>query len=117
MKPTTKSLIDGINMDIFPNFAAQVDFGIRPSENPTTVFGALQRGYRLGLFSAADLDRASCDGRALTELVNRGNNPYGKNLTIKTTWDDLPEEDDDEDYYEEDLRCHALSDQEELPTT
>jgi len=99
-------------MDLLPGFAAQVDFGIQPSKDPTRVFGALQNGLKAERFTQQELNAASCNGEALTALVNRGTNPYGKGLTITTTWDDMPEEDE---FFEEqeDMRAHALSDRQE----
>ena len=110
MMTTTKELIKGIFMDLFPSFATQMDFGIQPSENPTAVFGALQTGLKREYFTDQELNSALGNGPALTELVHRGRNPYGNNLTITTTWDDMLEEDIEE---RETNRSHATTDQQE----
>lgn len=96
MKPLTKKLIDCILDDEFPSgLAIYVDFGI-PTNDPSQVFGAYQWGYKREIFSAEELDNALGDGEKLTELVNRENNPYGKGLIIKTIYDGLIEEEEDE---------------------
>ena len=92
MLEITKRLIDGIMRDMIPNTATCIDFGIDNSD-PTRIFGAYQWGLKHQTFTEEELDRALGNGPALTELVNRGDNPYGKDLTIQTIWDDMPEED------------------------
>jgi len=99
MNSTAKELVKGIYMDLIPGFAACVDFGIEPSVDPTRVFGALQHGLKAGTFSEEELSAALGNGDVLTELVNRGNNSYGKGLTIKTQWDNIPDDDEDEEEY------------------
>ena len=94
MYPNTQSLIDGIACDLMPNFATFVDFGIEPSADPTKVFGALQWAVRHGQVTNAELNLALGNGRTLTEIVNRGNNPYA--CTIKTMWDNMPPEEEDD---------------------
>jgi len=99
MNSTAKELVNGIYMDLIPGFAACVDFGIEPSADPTRVFGALQAGLKRDQFTKFELEAALGNGKVLTELVNRGDNPYGKGLTIKTQWDNIPDDDEDEEEY------------------
>lgn len=88
MSSTVQELINCIWTDQMPGFAARIDFGI----NSQKIFGALQYGLRHMHFIERDLEKAVCNGPALTKLVDRPDNPYGNGLTIKTIWDDMPEE-------------------------
>jgi len=116
MNPTTKTLIDGIYMDIIPSQGACMDFGIVNSINndPVSVFGALQWGLKREMFTNNELDEALGNGVALTELVNRGANPYGTKMVIITMWDNMTTPEEDE-YYEEqeELRLYAEADEQE----
>jgi hypothetical protein len=88
MKPNTHQLVDCIMLDIMPGLAAMVDFGM---DSGTEVFGALQWALKHEQCTPEELDQALGDGPMLTEIVNRGSNPYA--CTIKTSWDDMsPEE-------------------------
>lgn len=85
----TQELVDCIALDRMPGMACQVDFGIDGSQDK---FGALQWAWRHEHTTTEELDRALGDGPQLTEIVNRGGNPYA--CTIKTAWDAMgPEED------------------------
>jgi hypothetical protein len=75
---------------MMPGVAALIDFGI---DNNILVYSALQYGLKHKHFTEEDLQEACGSGPMLTKLVNRPDNPYGNNLTVKTAWDDMPEED------------------------
>ena len=94
MRPLTKELWKCATLDNMPGLACRVDFGI---ESPDEVqkFGALQWAIKREQVSITELDSALGDGPLLTEIVNRGNNPYA--CEIKTAWDGLSEDDEDED--------------------
>jgi hypothetical protein len=90
----TKNFVQDLMMDEPPrSIATSVDFGIPETLNPQ--YGALQWGLKREMFTAQELDDACCSGPKLTELVSRGNNPY--KCEFHTTWDDMPDEDEDED--------------------
>lgn len=92
MRPLTEQLIRCATLDEMPDTACKVDFGIEPP-NEVEKFGALQYAIRRGLVTEEELDAALGDGKALTEIVNRGDNPYA--CEIKTAWDDMvPAEDE-----------------------
>jgi len=97
MYPNTQLLIEGLVMDTFPVNPVCVDFGIRnmgvsPAEE-TKRFGALQFAFKKELVTKTELDAALGDGLALTEIVNRGKNPYA--CTITTAWDNMPDEEEE----------------------
>ncbi len=85
-------------MDFFPNHATCIDFGINPND-PNPQYGALQFAVRHEACTKEELDKALGNGEALTEIVNRPSgingkpNPYA--CTIKTLWDDIPEDEDE----------------------
>lgn len=95
MLPNTADLIKCLTLDIFPGFSTCVDFGIQPNsqEMSTKILGALQWAYRNNQTTKDELDKALGNGPLLTEIVNRGKNPYACN--IETAWDSIPEEEDD----------------------
>jgi len=98
IRPITQRLIEGIKLDLMPDWTVCVDFGL-DRDDPTTKFGALQWAYRRDLVTDGELDMALGEGGALTEIANRvspqdGINPYA--CTIVTAYDLLlPEEDRD----------------------
>jgi len=92
MKTTTRNLIEAFKQDVMPSYATQVDFGIQPTRDPTQPYGALQWAYLKELVTPSELDLASGDGQALTDIVRRehpeiGGNPYW--CEICTEWDYL----------------------------
>ena len=101
MYDNTRDLIDSALIDEFPQYPTMVDFGMDRA-NKVEVLGAYQFGLRHESFTHEELDAALGNGPMLTELVRRPSgvngtpNPYGRNLTIVTAWDDLPEEDEDD---------------------
>jgi len=78
MLPSTDRLIEGIELDILPSFAAMVDFGIDRGD-PSEKFGALQWAYRRELVTAKELNKALGCGEALTEIASRVSPIYGPN--------------------------------------
>lgn len=100
-QPNTKELIRGIVDDLMPGFATCVDFGI---DMVPQAFGALQWAYKHELTTDHELDEALGNGPKLTEIVNRKDiargqsNPYA--CTIKTVWDEMPTEEDAEEWDE-----------------
>jgi hypothetical protein len=90
IRPNTKDLLDCIALDIMPGLATCVDFGIDLGDVQRK-YGALQWAVRHGMVDEIELDQAMGDGEKLTEIVNRGENPY--KVVIKTAWDNLNDDD------------------------
>ena len=84
IRPLTEQLILAAHLDIWPGNAAIVDFGIDSDRH----LGALQFAIRNELVTAHELDAAMGSGAKLTEIAQRGDNPYG-DAVFRTSWDDL----------------------------
>lgn len=90
LRPLTQELIDCCQLDVWPGIATAMDFGLTSSSH----LGALQFAIREGLATPQELDAAMGKGDKLTEIAQRGENPY-RFVTFRTLWDDLgpePEE-------------------------
>jgi len=73
VRPTTQTLIDSINLDMWPRTAAIVDFGLDTQQH----YEALYYPIRRNEISPEQLDAALGNGEALTELVrNAPSNPH-----------------------------------------
>jgi hypothetical protein len=83
-------LVEAVLLDVWPNKAAVVDFGIRSMEH----YEALYYPLRHGDFTPAQVDAARGNGRKLTELVDAApHNPH-KGIVFYTDRDEpLPEPD------------------------
>lgn len=92
---TSDRMIEGLRMDNFPESgAAWADFGLNAA-NVQGVFGALQYGLQRKLFDEEAIHAASCSGPKITALVARAvaaGCAYGRGLTVRTIWDDMPGE-------------------------
>lgn len=95
MRPMTRELLECAALDEVPGLACRVDFGIMPP-GEVEKFGAYQWAIRHEMVTPQELNEALGDGAKLTEIVNRGANPYG-GQTITTSWDGLKEEFEDEE--------------------
>ncbi|WP_435008074.1 hypothetical protein P12x_005344 [Tundrisphaera lichenicola] len=82
IRPLTKELIECCQLDVWPGVATVVDFGIDSSSH----LGALQFAIRQGLVTPQELDSAMGSGAKLTEIAQRGENPY-RDVTFSTSWD------------------------------
>lgn len=90
VRPLTQELIECCKLDVWPGMATVVDFGIDSSSH----LGALQFAIREKLVMPQELDAAMGNGQKLTEIAQRGENPY-RFVTFKTSWDEmLPEPDE-----------------------
>lgn len=84
IRPLTKELIECCQLDVWPGMATVVDFGIDSSSH----LGALQFAIREGLVTPQELDAAMGSGAELTEIAQRGENPY-RDVTFRTSWDEM----------------------------
>ncbi|QEH36601.1 hypothetical protein OJF2_51850 [Aquisphaera giovannonii] len=82
IRPLTKELIECCKLDVWPGMATVVDFGIDSSSH----LGALQFAIREQLVTPQELDAAMGNGAKLTEIAQRGENPY-RDVTFRTSWD------------------------------
>ena len=92
MFPNTAKLITCIELDLLPDYATMVDFGLDHGD-PTEKFGALQWAYRRELVTAEELDLALGNGPKLTEIAARTSEAYGANpyyCVFTTAWDEFP---------------------------
>jgi hypothetical protein len=89
IRPLTQQLIDCCFLDVWPGRAAVVDFGLDTDRH----LGALQFAIREELVTPQELDAAMGNGPKLTEIAQRGRNPYG-DVAFRTAWDDMPREPD-----------------------
>jgi hypothetical protein len=87
VRPLTEQLIAAVLLDIWPGNAAIIDFGIDSDRH----LGALQFAIKFGEVTPEELDLAMGDGAKLTEIVQRGDNPY-RDVTFRTSWDKLSPE-------------------------
>jgi len=85
VRPLTEELIAAAMLDVWPGIATVVDFGIDSERH----LGALQFAIREELVTPQELDAAMGSGAKLTEIAQRGENPY-RDVTFKTSWDGLP---------------------------
>jgi len=97
--PNTEELVNCIVLDLIPEYATKVDFGLDVTD-PTERFGALQWAYKRELITKEELNEALGNGPLLTELAHRtcpkyGPNPYTCEFT--TAWDNLEEEEEQND--------------------
>lgn len=88
IRPLTRQLVECCRLDAWPGRAAVVDFGLDSSSH----LGALQYAIRENLVSLEELDAAMGDGKKLTEIAQRGENPY-RFVTFNTAWDRMREYD------------------------
>jgi hypothetical protein len=84
IRPLTQQLIECCQLDVWPSKATVIDFGIKTSSH----LGALQYAIREELVTPHELDAAMGKGDKLTEIAQRGENPY-RFVTFRTAWDDL----------------------------
>jgi hypothetical protein len=84
IRPLTQQLIECCQLDVWPGRATVIDFGIKTSSH----LGALQYAIREELVTPQELDAAMGKGDKLTEIAQRGENPY-RFVTFRTAWDDL----------------------------
>lgn len=85
VRPLTQQLIQSAMFDTWPGNAAVMDFGIESDRH----LGALHHAIRYGEVTPEELDAAMGNGEKLTEIAQRGNNPYG-DVSFHTAWDDMP---------------------------
>ena len=90
VRPLTEQLITAVLLDIWPGNAAIIDFGIDSDRH----LGALQFAVKFGEVTPQELDAAMGNGAKLTEIVQRGENPY-RDVVFKTSWDKLRIEQED----------------------
>jgi hypothetical protein len=84
IRPLTRQLVECCQLDVWPGRAAVIDFGLDSSSH----LGALQYAIREDLVTLEKMDAAMGDGRKLTEIAQRGDNPY-RFVTFNTAWDKL----------------------------
>ena len=84
VRPLTEDLILCCQLDTWPKMPTVVDFGIDSSSH----LGALQYAIREELVTPQELDAAMGNGPRLTEIAQRGDNPY-RDVAFRTAWDDL----------------------------
>jgi hypothetical protein len=84
VRPLTEQLINAALLDVWPSIPAIVDFGIDSSSH----LGALQYAIRYGEVTPQELDAAMGNGAKLTEIAQRGDNPY-RDVTFRTSWDEM----------------------------
>ena len=89
IRPLTQQLIECCQLDAWPSHATVVDFGIDSSSH----LGAIQYALREELVTPQELDAAMGKGDKLTEIAQRGDNLY-RDVTFKTSWDDMPTEEE-----------------------
>ena len=92
VRPLTEQLIEAAHLDVWPSIAAIVDFGIDSESH----LGALQFAIKYGEVTSQELDAAMGDGAKLTEIAQRGDNPY-RDVTFRTSWDNLRLESEEQD--------------------
>ncbi len=90
IRPLTQELIECCQLDVWPGMATVVDFGIDSSSH----LGALQFAIREQLVTPQELDTAMGNGQKLTEIAQRGENPY-RFVTFRTSWDEMRLEPDE----------------------
>ena len=91
VRPLTQQLITAVLFDVWPSIAAIVDFGIDSDRH----LGALQFAIKYDEVTPQELDAAMGSGAKLTEIAQRGNNPY-RDVTFRTSWDKMRLEPQDE---------------------
>ena len=91
IRPLTEQLIDAAIFDVWPSVATIVDFGIDSERH----LGALQFAIRNDLVTPQELDAAMGSGEKLTEIAQRGDNPY-HDVTFRTSCDKMSLEPPDE---------------------
>lgn len=84
VRPLTDDLINAALLDVWPKVPTIVDFGIDSDRH----LGALQYAIKYGEVTAQELDAAMGDGAKLTEIIQRGDNPY-RDVTFRTSWDEM----------------------------
>jgi hypothetical protein len=84
VRPLTNDLINAVLFDVWPKVPTIVDFGIDSAEH----LGALQFAIKYGEVTPHELDAAMGNGAKLTEIVQRGDNPY-RDVTFRTSWDEM----------------------------
>jgi hypothetical protein len=84
VRPLTEQLITAVLLDAWPGRAAVVDFGIDSAEHLV----ALQFAIKFGEVTPQELDAAMGNGAKLTEIAQRGDNPY-RDVTFHTSWDSM----------------------------
>lgn len=87
VRPLTQQLILSSLFDTWPGNAAVMDFGIDSDRH----LGALHHAIRHEEVTAEELDAAMGNGEKLTEIAQRGSNPY-RDVSFRTAWDDMPME-------------------------
>jgi hypothetical protein len=96
VRPLTEQLIDATHLDLWPSVAVIVDFGIDSESH----LGALQYAIKHGEVTPQELDAAMGNGAKLTEIAQRGDNPY-RDVTFRTSWDLMqPEPADEPKWYD-----------------
>lgn len=103
IRPLTKQLVEAMWMDVWPGFAAQVDFGLdgwgatgdRQQERQRR-YEALYYPIREGEITEEQLDAALGSGPKLTELVNKCRHNPHKGIVFQTPYDAMKEEEEDE---------------------
>jgi hypothetical protein len=83
VRPVTENVFWSLILDVWPNHAGVVDFGLGSDRH----YAALQYAVRDDGVTAEELDLAVGDGKALTAL-NRPGNPY-RGVRFETVWDGL----------------------------
>ena len=88
---TADSLWGALILDQMPTPGAMVDFGLDdPNKKQAQLkYGFLQRVVREGLVDADDLHGATCDGPALTKLVQGCFEPGQCAVVYTTTYDGM----------------------------
>lgn len=84
LRPLTEQLINAVLLDVWPGNAAIIDFGIDSSSH----LGALQFAIKHGEVTPQELDAAMGNGAKLTEIAQRGDNPY-RDVVFHTSWDKM----------------------------
>ena len=87
VREVTKQFYRALIEDEWPSPAACVDFGIRSDRH----LGALQHAVICDAVTLEQLDAALGNGPALQAFVST-TNPYRRDVTFRTDWDDMPEE-------------------------
>lgn len=85
IRDTTRSLVEAIEMDVYPTAAAVVDFGVTDQAH----YEALYYPVRAGEITAEQLDAALGNGPALTALARGARSNPHKEITFVTAWDGL----------------------------
>jgi hypothetical protein len=85
LRPATKNLVKAVVLDVWPNHAAVIDFGIDSQSH----YEALYYPLRHGDITAGQLEAALGDGKKLTELVNGAEHNPHRGIVFRTSWDEL----------------------------